>query len=300
MKILSIKKIKALNIYCSTWQSLQNMDKKYFEQFDCVMVDEAHSCTAAVLKSILEKCETTKYRFGFTGSLDGTKCHQTVLEGLTGPLFQATTTKKLIEQNKASELSIKCIILNYPEQLRVDNKKFKYADEMLFIANYNKRTQFIANLANQIQDENTLILTAYREHLTFIEQEVKLLCPNKEVLIVHGGIPVEERERVREYAENNNNVIIIATFGTYSTGVNIKNLQNIIFATSYKSQIKVLQSIGRGLRKDGKNNKLRVFDIIDDFSYKLKKNYTYQHFFERIKIYLNQQFKYSIKTINIG
>jgi superfamily II DNA or RNA helicase len=102
---------------------------------------------------------------------------------------------------------------------------------------------------------------------------------------------------VRSITETQNNAIIVASLGTFSTGINIRNLHNIIFASPSKSQIRVLQSIGRGLRKSTRNTK--VYDIADDLHWKTNKNYTLNHAAERIKIYSKEKFDYELFEINI-
>ncbi len=122
---------------------------------------------------------------------------------------------------------------------------------------------------------------------------------NRKVFFVHGGVDAEERELVREITENEKNAIIVASYGTFSTGINIKRLHNVIFASPSKSRIRNLQSIGRVLRKGKDKVKAKLYDIADDLTKGSRKNYTLNHFIERIKIYVKEQFNYDIITINI-
>ena len=126
-------------------------------------------------------------------------------------------------------------------------------------------------------------------------------CKNKgqKVFFVHGGVDTVEREKVREITERENNAIIIASYGVFSTGINIKNLHNVIFASPSKSRIRNLQSIGRVLRKSSNKNKATLYDIADDCTYNSRKNYTLNHFIERIKIYNEEKFNYDIININL-
>jgi superfamily II DNA or RNA helicase len=114
---------------------------------------------------------------------------------------------------------------------------------------------------------------------------------------VHGGVDTENREKVREITEKENNAIIVASYGTFSTGVNIRNLHNVIFASPSKSRIRNLQSIGRVLRKGNNKTKATLYDIADDISYKSRKNYTLNHLIERIKVYNEENFNYDIVNI---
>ena len=122
---------------------------------------------------------------------------------------------------------------------------------------------------------------------------------NRKVFFIHGGVDAEERELVREITERENNAIIVASYGTFSTGINIKNLHNVIFASPSKSRIRNLQSIGRVLRKGKDKVKATLYDISDDCSTKSRKNYTLNHFIERIKIYNEEKFNYDLSLIHI-
>ena len=283
-------------IIISTWQSVYKENKNYFKIFDCVFIDEAHQAKADSLKNILEKCQTTKYRFGLTGTLDDLEYHRLVIEGLCGPVFQVTDTKELMDRKIVSQLDIKCFILKYPNSIRDFCKKFNYQQEVKFIVNYEKRNNLIAAIAKSVQNKNVLILTQYIEHIKILEKA--LANSGKIVYVVHGDIDADEREKIRQLTEKSTNVVIIATYGVFSTGISIKNLQYIIFATGTKSLIRLLQSIGRVLRLDGKANKATAIDIVDEFGYKSKRNYLTKHFFERVKIYMKQKFSY--KTVNIN
>lgn len=287
-------------VVISTWQSVYKLPAKWFEDFGMVIGDEAHNFKAKSLTTVMEKCVNAEYRIGTTGTLDGTQTHQLVLEGLFGPVYKVVTTKELMQDNKLSQLEIDVILLKYKEEFRRQVSQGKYQDEIDFIVRYPARNNFIANLALD-QNGNTLIL------FNFVEKHGKPLHEllttkinnDRKLFYVSGETDVDTRERVREITEKEKNAIVVASLGTFSTGINIRNLHNIIFASPSKSQIRVLQSIGRGLRKsdDGKNTK--VFDIADDLQYKSKKNYTLDHAAERIKIYSKEKFSYKLHDINI-
>ena len=164
---------------------------------------------------------------------------------------------------------------------------------------YTPRNNFISNLAID-QEGNTLILFNYVEKhgkpLHNILKE-KLKGKKRKLFYVSGETDVDTRESVRAITEKEKNAIIVASLGTFSTGINIKRLHNLIFASPSKSQIRVLQSIGRGLRKSDRDTK--VFDIADDLHWKAKKNYTLEHAAERIKIYSKEKFDYELHEVNI-
>lgn len=284
-------------VIVSTWQSIYKMPKKWFQQFSCVVGDEAHLFKANSLTGIVNKMIDCDYRFGFTGTLDGTHTHKLVLEGLFGPVKQVTQTATLIEQGHLANFNIKCIVLKYPDSERELMKKAAYQDEIDWIVRHSGRNRFIKNLALSLKG-NTLIL------YQFVEKHGKVLndmfqSTGRNVVLVHGEIDSLIREEVRKVAETNNDMIIIASYGTFSTGVNIKNLHNIIFASPSKSRIRNLQSIGRGLRKSDTKTEATLYDIADDLTWKTHKNHTLLHFAERIKIYGEEQFEYKIYTVKL-
>ena len=286
-------------VIISTWQSIYKLPKVWFKQFGMVIGDEAHLFKAVSLSKIMTKLETCKYRVGLTGTLDGTKTHKLVLEGLFGPVYQPVTTKKLIDDKHLADFLIKCITLKYPEHICKQLKDYKYQDEIDFITTYEPRNKFLSKLSIA-QQGNTLVLF----HLIDLGKTIHdLILTNKEkdrkLFFVYGGTDAETREQIRAIAETEDNSIIVASFGTFSTGVNIRNLHNIIFASPSKSKIRNLQSIGRGLRKSQTKEKARLIDISDDLSYKSKINYTLKHFSERIKIYNEERFDYKFYSKEI-
>ena len=280
-------------VYISTWQALYKMPKKYFEKFNCVIVDECHTAKAKSLVSIISKMCDSKYRFGFTGTLDGIEVNKLVLEGLFGPSYKIIKTDELMQKGHLAKLDIKILLLKHsPRRFEV------FEDEIQYLINHQKRNNFIKNLALDLKG-NTLVLFArvegHGQPLYELINNGK--TDNRQVFFVHGGIDTEERELVREITEKENNAIIVASYGTFSTGVNIKNLHNVIFASPSKSRIRNLQSIGRVLRKGDNKVRATLYDIADDISYKSRKNYTLNHLIERIKIYAEENFNYDIVNI---
>lgn len=280
----------------STWQSLYTLPKKYFESFDCVIVDEAHGAKSKSLIDIMKKCHNAKYRFGFTGTLSGSNTHEWVVCGLFGPQYKTIGTSEMIEKGRASQLDINCLLLKHKPQ-----KFDTYEDEIQFIITNEKRNKFVRNLALSLNG-NTLVLFSRVE--THGQILFDLINNRKEegrkVFFVHGGVDTDEREAIRQITENENNAIIVASYGVFSTGISIKRLHNIVFASPSKSRIRNLQSIGRVLRKGKNKDKATLYDIADDTTYNSKKNYTLNHFIERIKIYVEEDFNYEIIPINIG
>ena len=288
---------KPVNI--STWQSLYKMPKKYFESFDLVIGDEAHQFKALSLTEIMTKLVNAKYRIGTTGTLDGTKTHKLVLEGLFGTVHKVVSTKELMDQKHLAEFNIKCLLLKHNDSICQAAKNFTYQQEIEYLVLNEARNKFIANLAMSLEG-NTLLLYQYVEkHGKILHDIIKDRLPDYKIFFIHGGTDVEVREQTRSIVENEKRSIIIASVGTFSTGINIRNLHNIIFASPSKSRIRVLQSIGRGLRTSDTKDKAVLYDIADDMRYKKKENYTIKHFAERIKLYGEERFTFKIYKIEL-
>ena len=282
-------------VVISTWQSLYKLPKKYFEQYQCVFGDEAHTFKAKSLTNIMEKLDVCPYRFGFTGTLDGTQTHRLVLEGLFGKVEKVITTKELIDKKTLAQLNANCIILKYSEDESKQIRDYKYSEEINFLVSHEKRNKFITNLCKKLKGNTLCLFQLVEKHGNVLYDMMK----DKNTYYVHGGTSAEDREQIRELVNKSNSSIIIASYGTFSTGVNIPNLHNIVFASPSKSRIRVLQSIGRGLRKSNTKNSVLIYDICDDLTHKEKKNYTLTHFEERINIYNEESFSYKINTVNI-
>ena len=280
-------------VIITTWQSIYKLPRKYFERFSVVVGDEAHQFKSKSLISIMTKLADAKYRFGFTGTLDGSQTHKWVLEGLFGPSYKIIKTNELMKKGHVATLDINVLLLKHPP-----NKFENFEEEVQYIITHNRRNNFIKNLALDLKG-NTLILFARVEgHGEPLYELINSNTNNdRHVFFVHGGVDTESRESVREITEQEKDAIIIASYGTFSTGINIKNLHNVIFASPSKSRIRNLQSIGRVLRKGNKKTKATLYDIADDISYKSRKNYTLNHLIERIKVYNEENFDYDIVSI---
>jgi len=285
----------------STWQSLYKMPPEYFKQFDYIIGDEAHLFKAQSLTTILTSCINAKYRIGLTGTLDGTKTHKLVLEGLFGPVKKVITTKELITKQQVSEFEIKCLVLKHPDEKCLELKDSSYQEEIAYLISSESRNKFIKNLAVSLQ-KNTLVL------YQMVDKHGKILYDmiretekigNRKVFFVHGGTETSDREEIRSIMEVENDAIIVASFGTFSTGINIRNLHNIIFAMPTKSSIRTLQSIGRGLRQSEGKDIATLYDVADDLRHKKHMNFTLKHFLERTRIYNEEQFPFKIYKIGL-
>jgi len=279
----------------TTWQSVYKLDRSFFEDYGVIIGDEAHLFKSKSLIQIMTKLHHAKYRFGFTGTLDGTQTHKWVLEGLFGPSYNVTRTDELMRQGHLSQLDIQCLVLKHPP------KTFDvYEDEIQYLIGHEQRNNFIKNLALDLKGNSLVLFQRVESHGAVLYEKInKNKGDNRKVFFIHGGVDTEERELVREITERENNAIIVASYGTFSTGINIKNLHNVIFASPSKSRVRNLQSIGRVLRKGKGKVKATLYDISDDCSTKNRRNYTLNHFIERIKIYNEEKFNYEIITIQL-
>ena len=285
----------ANEVTITTWQSVFRMEKSFFKDYDVIIGDEAHLFKSKSLVNIMTKLEHAKYRFGFTGTLDGTQTHKWVLEGLFGPSYKVTKTEKLMKEGHLSQLDIQCLVLKHPP------KKFEtYEDELQYLISHEQRNNFIINLALDLNGNTLILYSRVETHGAILYEKINnIKHTDRKVFFVHGGVDAEQRESIREITENEKNAIIVASYGTFSTGINIKRLHNVIFASPSKSRVRNLQSIGRVLRKGKDKVKAILYDIGDDCTYNSKKNYTLNHLIERIKIYNEENFNYEIITIQI-
>lgn len=286
------------DVLITTWQSIYKQPKAWFDQFDVVFGDEAHQFKAKSLGTVMEKMTKVPYRIGTTGTLDGKQVHRLVLEGMFGPVYKVVSTKDLMDSGRVAQLNIKCLLLKYDEDIRKKRKNNLYQEEMDFLVTNSKRNRFIVNLAKSLKG-NTLVLFQYVDKHGKVLYDMCKESKDQQVHIVHGDIKVEEREAIRHKATKHNNMLVFASYGTFSTGINMPSIENVIFASPSKSKIRNLQSIGRGLRlSDGKDSCV-LYDIADDLTHKAWKNHTYGHFMERYKLYSEEQFKCKIVEIDL-
>jgi len=287
-------------VLISTWQSLYKLPKEYFEQFGVVFGDEAHLFKSKSLTEIMTKLTDCKYRIGLTGTLDGAHTHKLVLEGLFGAVNKVTSTKKLMDKQQLSNLVVRCLILKHTEANSKMVASGKYQDEIDYLVTSKSRQTFIRNLAIKLKGNTLVLFQLVEKHGKNLHEIIQeKAAEGRKIFYIFGGVETEERERARAIVENENDAIIVASYGTFSTGINIKNLHNIIFASPSKSRIRNLQSIGRGLRLGDNKINATLYDISDDLTYKSKENFTLKHFQERINIYTEEEFEYEIHNIEL-
>ena len=279
----------------TTWQSVYGLDKKWFRQFDGVIGDECHNFKAKCLSGIMKKMPDAKWRYGFTGTLDGKNVNKLILEGHFGPVYKTTSSADLMEKGFLAKLKVEIIQLKHAP-FKFDD----YNSEIEHIGDMYHRNRFICNLANTLEG-NVLVLFARVDGHGIPLYEMMNNMTTRPTHLIYGDTDVKVREEVRSIAETSDTNIIFGSYGTMSTGVNIKNLHHVIFASPSKSRIRVLQSIGRGLRKAKGKDSAMLYDIADDFRKPGgRNNFTLNHLVERMKYYVDEDFTYRVTEMGLN
>ena len=283
-------------ILISTWQSLEKEDQEFFEVYDACVVDECHQAKCSVVTRLLKLMHNAEYKIGTSGTLPTEISEQLQINSVIGNVLFELKSCELIARGYLTKLNIAAIFLKYPEAFIAENKERTYPEEVKMVEEYpnrNKVLNFIIDHTSPMN--NMLILVNHRNHLRDVETYLHENYPDKKISIITGDVKAKVREEIRTGIEDEDGTILLATYQTMSTGVNIPKLHAIMLFSNSKSRIKVLQSIGRGLRKHNSKNKVIIYDIVDDLSYKkrtgrIAKNYCMQHFDERSNYYIEQEF----------
>ena len=292
---------KKPNIYIGTYQSLEKYPKEWLKQFEVVACDEAHTAKAQTLISILTKTfGVAKIRFGMSGTYPSDSSVEILtIQSLLGPKLINISAKKLMDKGLISELKIKAIFLHHDNHkfaegvynIRKHDGKKAYDLEREYVHNSSKRKTFVKNLVDKFKS-NSLLLFHTITYGTEIYNYLKDNCQNKDIFYIDGSVSTEKREYIKKQMEvtSGNPKILVASYGTLSTGVSIKAISNIIFLDSFKSARVVLQSIGRGLRLHITKTKLIVFDLVDVFHPEFKTILWRQFESRRDELYKVQQY----------
>jgi superfamily II DNA or RNA helicase len=305
-----VKIRKSSNIVIGTYQSLVKKEADYFEQFDVVMIDETHKAKAASIQKITDKCWHCDYRFGLSGTIPkrGTVDRLTLMSAM-GPLVTQVRAAQLQEEGHISNCKVIQLQMEYATDEQKDafwqlsrnyaDRKNLFSLEQNFINQSDKRLDFICKVIGKT-NSNSLVLfhkIAYGEKIYNKLREIT----DKKIYYVDGTISKDIREEFKQRMERGEDVIIVASYGTFSTGISINKIHNIFFAESFKSEVIIRQSIGRGLRKHHTKSHVKIYDFVDDFRYTNDGsewlNYVYRHGIERRKIYKEQKFPCEVQTI---
>ena len=304
-------------IVISTWQSIYKRGSSFFDQFQAVIVDETHGAKSNSIQTCLKKCVNAEYRIGLTGTMPEELHNQYTIFGYLGPRIFEMKSSELIEIGVLSKIRIANLMLEYPKETvhrywhNEDGKMQKntYQEELDVIYGSLDRNKIFKYIIDKLKKEENILILCHRiSHLKDIKDYLEKNFPDRHIYEIYGKTEAEEREKIRKLTDIQGSTIILGTFATMSTGINIKRLHHVIFASSYRSKIKVLQSIGRGLRTHETKDKLIVWDIVDDLTWVhtwgdkevLHKNHVYNHWMNRLEYYDKQGFQYLTKKININ
>ena len=296
-----LQKAPYAQLVISTWQSIYDLPAEYFNQFGCVVCDEVHLAKAKSLSGLMEKCVNIAYRFGFTGTLMDTQAHRLILEGLFGTISNVTTTTELVKQHQLAPLRVKMVCLKYPEDTCKHMRHSEYTEEVDFIVGNQARNKFVAELVSKLKGNTLVLFTLIDKHGKALYEHIKTLCPNHAVHFVTGGVCADDREDVRQRVEaaEDKEQIIVASYGVFSTGINLRRLHNLVLASAGKSKIRTLQSIGRGLRTHATKNHIAIYDIVDDLRIGNHRNYAFKHAEERSALYAAEKFPVTLHTVSL-
>lgn len=283
-------------IKISTWQSLQELPDEYFEDFSVVICDEVHKAKAKVLTDIIRKCYNTEYRVGLTGSLDNNPINKIIITGLFGQVHKIINAKDLIDMGAAAKPVITINILEHTEKM--PSNDLAYNDEVAYFRNSESRSDYIIDLLKTMQGNTMILAVNVGEMILPLSEKISEMLPDKNVMTIYGGTDVESRIDIRDRLESTDNNVLVCSYETVGTGFSVKNIQNMIFAQSYKSIIKIVQAIGRGIRIKSGKTKVFIHDIIDVFSEKMN-TYSYAHGVERMRIYRSEGHDFKINKVKI-
>ncbi len=292
-------------VVISTWQSLKDEDTDYFQDFEVVLCDEVHGASAKEQKKVIERCRNAPDKIGFTGTLKGTELHQMQVEGLFGLCKQIATTQDLKDRGQASETCVIGLNVQYTELDKVRVEKLDYEGQVQYVMQHKGRQQAIANLAIRLSKvgENSLVLFDRVEDGIF---EFKKLIVNvgygDRVRIIESSVKLNERLEIKDEMETTTEgLILLATWGTMSTGVSIKKLHNLIFNSSGKSIIRILQSLGRVLRIHESKEIAKIFDVVDDFRRTSSSRCIFiEHVKERLGFYKGKKHQVKFKKVDLA
>ena len=292
-------------VLISTWQSLQNKEEDFFEKYDAVFIDETHSCKAEVLGKIIKSCTNARFKIGTTGTLPTDKAELLKIKAVIGEVIFELKSKELIDVGVLTKIQIANVIAKYPDEFVKMNKGRSDPEEVRMVEEYENRNKVLKMIIDHTNEQhNVLILVNHLKHVKLLQEWFAKEYPDKKVSTITGAVKGSERAEIRTGIENEDGTILLATYQTMSTGVNMPKLHDVILYANSKSKIKVLQSIGRGLRRHKTKSQIILYDVVDDLSFKTKTgrvvdNYLIKHWKERMNYYKEQDFPTITTTINI-
>ncbi len=292
-------------VLISTWQSLQNKEADFFEKFDALFIDECHGSKASVLSKLTKQCINARFKIGTTGTLPTDKSDLLQIKSVLGDVIFELKSKELIDVGVLTKIQIANVIAKYPPEFVKMNKSRSYPEEVKMVEEYEDRNKVLKLIIDHTDPKhNILLLVNHLKHVKLLQEWIEKEYPDKKVSVITGAVSGDERSEIRKGIEEEDGTILLATYATMSTGVNMPKLHDVILYSNSKSKIKVLQSIGRGLRKHATKNLIVLYDVADDLSYKTRTgrvvdNYLMKHWKERMSYYKEQEFPTITTTINL-
>lgn len=298
------------NIYIGCYQSLEKWPKEFFQQFYMVACDEAHGAKANTLTSILKRTfGKAYYRFGVSGTFpDDESLEILTIQSVLGPKVTQIEAETLVKSGTITPMNIKAVIINHNDKefndriayiKKLGAGKDAFQLEKDYIQESDRRLDFIKKIVNKC-DSNTLVLFHTIEYGQKILNKLKSEIPDKEFYYIDGEVNNKQRDFIKKEMEKTDKVrVLVASYGTLSTGVSINAIFNVIFADSFKSEQIIIQSIGRALRKHNDKKIATIFDIVDVYSSTELKNILYRHFLEREKFYKKRKYPYTVTKMNL-
>lgn len=287
-KFSGLEKNTEEKIIISTWQSMHKQGE-LIKEFEGIIGDECHSQKANVVRSIAERAVNCKLRIGCTGSMPDEKSNKWLIEGTFGPVLHQVTAKFLIDHEYAADIRVRVPFIIYPDEIKEKLKGIPYDMEKKWLEECPARNKLIKKLTEKHVEKghNILILADHLDHIDTIEALINEI-PGAKVYKVTGEVDAREREKLRKFTNENEKVVLVASYGVFSTGISIKRLHAITFASAGKSKIKTMQSIGRGMRLHKDKDHVVLYDIGDDLKYSKK------HLLHRVTIYEKSQFNFDM------
>lgn len=306
------------DVIIGTYQSLVKKDAEFFDEVDAVFIDEAHHTDTMSIKKIVSKCMGSSWRFGLTGTLSKRdSAEHLTIQHYLGPVLVEISPDFLFRNDYATPVEIKIVILDWLDvtikaklaDLKEKSKADKenkidgtdiYNIERKLVIESDKRFKFIVNFINRTSKNSLVLFQSVKdEYGKRIWNQLREINGKKEVFYVDGDTDEALREEYKTRMSTGENKVLVATYGTFSTGISIDNLHNIFLVESYKSEVLIKQSLGRGMRlMDGKD-KVNVIDFVDDFSFKKNVNHLMKHCGVRMEIYEKEKFKYKVYKVKL-
>ncbi|QZI90476.1 putative DNA helicase [Vibrio phage 207E48.1] len=293
-------KLTRKRVVVSTWQSIQDEDADYFDQFTHLITDEVHGAAAAKISYICNNCINCYDRAGLTGTLHEEEMHKLQVQAHFGPIINVADTKLLQKLGQASKTLVTMMNMDYSESDRQYAKNLDYPGEIEFITNHPYRNKIIETMGLTLKG-NTLMLFDRIDHINEIYE--RLSAKKEHVYVINGDVKTDVRDQIKAIVEasEGGGYTILASYGTMSTGVSMKNLHNLVFCHPSKSIVRVLQSLGRLLRRHKSKDIAMIYDLVDNLRVKGgDANHAIRHGMKRHGFYTLKGHKLRMKRYNIA